>query len=247
MFVKHPHHKGPGKNDVALLFLEHDISNALFVPVCLWEFYEDIENRPGTIVGFGETEFSDSGDINQLKLHAVSSDTCAKSHEKLAALVNAQTFCAGGPDGTGPCRGDSGGGFMIRESNRWYLRGVVSAGLENDYHMCDTDNYVVFMDVVKYLDWITNRKHTLKKEQDKPKKVIKRQPIIDSQLNRKQEVFCYIGEWHLDITDKIMPGLCTMIYIWFASVDANGTIQADNVRSKEYNPFFCDMILSNFF
>ncbi|XP_063698194.1 testisin-like [Culicoides brevitarsis] len=102
LFVKHPYHQGPGKNDIALLFLEHPISNALFVPVCLWEFYEDIENRPGTIVGFGETEFTDSGDINSLKLMAVSSETCAKSHEKLASLVNSQTFCAGGQDGTGP-------------------------------------------------------------------------------------------------------------------------------------------------
>uniref|UniRef100_A0A336M4R4 CSON003228 protein n=1 Tax=Culicoides sonorensis TaxID=179676 RepID=A0A336M4R4_CULSO len=206
------------------------IDHALFTPVCLWAFYEDIENRPGTIVAFGETEFSDSGDINQLDLHAVSSDTCAKSHEKLASLVNFQTFCAKGPDGTGPCRGDSGGAFMIREGNKWYLRGVVSSGLENEYKECDAENYVVFMDVAKYVDWITNRKHTLKKEQDKPKQIDTRQPIIDSELDRKQQVFCYIGEWHLEITEKIRPGLCSMIYIWFASIDVNGTIQADNVR-----------------
>lgn len=215
-----------------MLFLENDIDAPDFTPVCLWEFYEDIEKRQGTIVGFGETELQDSGTLNKLDLTAVSSNTCGKTNDELLKLVNDQTFCAGGPDGTGPCRGDSGGGFMIKEANKWYLRGVVSTGLKDEYGNCDTTNFVIFMDVVKYLDWITNRKHTLTKEQHQSIATPARKPIIDSELPRSKQVFCYTGEWHTDIVDKIQPGLCTMIYIWFAAVDANGAIQADNVRSK---------------
>lgn len=57
-------------------------------------------------------------------------------------------------NGIGPCRGDSGGGFVFKEGDRWYLRGIVSTSLKTEDDECDTDNYTVFMNIEKYLDWI---------------------------------------------------------------------------------------------
>lgn len=51
--------------------------------------------------------------------------------------------------------GDSGGGFIVNNNGRWYLRGIVSSSLfDKELLMCDTRNYAVFTDVAAYIDWI---------------------------------------------------------------------------------------------
>lgn len=51
--------------------------------------------------------------------------------------------------------GDSGGGFVVKSGDRWYLRGVVSSALlDRETYMCDTHNYVVFTDVAQFKDWV---------------------------------------------------------------------------------------------
>lgn len=43
------------------------------------------------------------------------------------------------------------------KSVRWYLRGLISigVGLQNTSKVsCDTNNYVIFTDVAKYVNWI---------------------------------------------------------------------------------------------
>lgn len=49
----------------------------------------------------------------------------------------------------------AGGGFSLLRKNRWTLRGIVSAGL-NDINTggCMLTEYVVFTDVSKFTDWI---------------------------------------------------------------------------------------------
>lgn len=38
---------------------------------------------------------------------------------------------------------------------RWYLRGVVHIALYNEENQqCDLQNYLVFTDVAKFMDWI---------------------------------------------------------------------------------------------
>jgi hypothetical protein len=61
----------------------------------------------------------------------------------------------------GPCMGDGGSGFYVRErtaggEDRWVLTGVVSVTsmpLFHD-HYCDHVKYVVLVDVQKLSDWI---------------------------------------------------------------------------------------------
>lgn len=44
---------------------------------------------------------------------------------------------------------------MIKNSEKWYLRGVVSSSLYNTVlSTCDINNYAVFTDVTKYNSWI---------------------------------------------------------------------------------------------
>ncbi|XP_073828322.1 gastrulation-defective isoform X2 [Musca autumnalis] len=66
----------------------------------------------------------------------------------------------------GPCTGDSGAGLMIFRNNRWVLRGTVSGSLpmfemqtkrtqsRTAVRSCSINQYVVYTDVAKFLDWI---------------------------------------------------------------------------------------------
>lgn len=55
----------------------------------------------------------------------------------------------------------AGGGFVIKNSEKWYLRGVVSSSLYNTVlSTCDINNYAVFTDVTKYNSWIDGYMNT---------------------------------------------------------------------------------------
>ena len=61
------------------------------------------------------------------------------------------------------CNGDNGGGmvFPMKQSDdteTWMLRGIVSHGRRRDGYslLCDTKGYIVFTDVVQFLDWIND-------------------------------------------------------------------------------------------
>ncbi|CAH0715093.1 unnamed protein product, partial [Brenthis ino] len=68
--------------------------------------------------------------------------------------------------GTSECKGDSGGGYVVfipsndNEENKtsgvWFIRRIISLAFskENDYNVCDPNEYVIFTDVVKYAYWI---------------------------------------------------------------------------------------------
>jgi secreted trypsin-like serine protease len=47
----------------------------------------------------------------------------------------------------------SGGGFTLKQGNRWYLRGIVSAGLVEG-HLCDVNSFAVFTDVAQFITWV---------------------------------------------------------------------------------------------
>lgn len=59
------------------------------------------------------------------------------------------------------CNGDSGGGMVFPGklsdgTEIWMLRGIVSHGRRRDSYsnICDTKDYIVFTDIVQYMDWI---------------------------------------------------------------------------------------------
>jgi secreted trypsin-like serine protease len=74
------------------------------------------------------------------------------------SLTNKEV-CAGGEVGKGSCRGDSGGGMFLRESEHgvggkaespWFLLGVVSYGGQ----ACGMGTPDVYTRVSKYVEWI---------------------------------------------------------------------------------------------
>lgn len=56
----------------------------------------------------------------------------------------------------GPCSGDSGSGFYLRNelAKVFELKGIVSASLSELSHGCDIEVYSLYTDVAKFVDWI---------------------------------------------------------------------------------------------
>ncbi|XP_034116172.1 serine protease gd [Drosophila albomicans] len=107
-----------------------------------------------------------------LKAPIVSNEVCVKANADFKSLLSSRTFCAGVMVDTSTQRqggraihsGISGAGLMIMKNNRWMLRGTVSAALpsgrkrspsgNNDAEHCCGDQYLIYADVAKFIDWI---------------------------------------------------------------------------------------------
>lgn len=148
--------------DIAIAVLLRTIEFTKFVrPVCLWtstQSYEDLIGKSGYIAGWGKTEFSAvaSSIPKWAWIPVVSMDTCLRSNYAFSTLTSSRTFCAGTRTGTrGPCNGDSGGAFVVKNGDTWYLRGIISAALlDQALGTCDIKNFAVFTDAVKFNSWM---------------------------------------------------------------------------------------------
>ncbi|CAG9862269.1 unnamed protein product [Phyllotreta striolata] len=160
----HPDYKISSSDaDIALLVLSEPLKFSLVIkPICLWKgdtSLTKIVGNSGTVVGWGRDE---NGEIRteepkQLNVPIVSQETCLASNPKFHYSTSNRTFCAGQRDGTGPCNGDSGGGFIMKKDGKWMLRGIVSLSIpsqETTSEICDLSNYVIFCDVSKFTNWL---------------------------------------------------------------------------------------------
>lgn len=68
-------------------------------------------------------------------------------------IISRRGLCVGG-NGTGPCNGDSGGGFLTAQGGKWFLRGITSVSLLNSLMECDVNRPAVFTNVEKFSSWI---------------------------------------------------------------------------------------------
>lgn len=159
-YVNHPDYNKDRGNDISLVFLEIDITHPDFAPICFDSVKYDINNSTGQLISYGETELNEIGKIKRLDLRAVSNSECKLSNVLfLNEVVKEENFCAGtGVAGAGPCFGDSGAGFMVQESGKWYVRGILSEALKDiATNSCDTTNYAIFVDIFRYSPWITKK------------------------------------------------------------------------------------------
>ncbi|XP_039434826.1 transmembrane protease serine 9-like isoform X3 [Culex pipiens pallens] len=147
--------------DIALLRLKDDVKFNHFVrPACLWNFDEDYKvmiNKVGFVPGWGYTERGlVSEELSFAPMPVVAHETCIWSNRDFFSKVTSNTsFCAGFRNGTSVCNGDSGGGMVFKQSNKWYLRGIVSVSAALQNHVsCDPNHFAVFTDVAKFLRWI---------------------------------------------------------------------------------------------
>lgn len=58
--------------------------------------------------------------------------------------------------GTNVCNGVSGSSMTFESNGTYSIRGIVSKGVPKDgqINVCDTREYIIFTDVVHYIDWI---------------------------------------------------------------------------------------------
>lgn len=89
-----------------------------------------------------------------ISLPVVDDGDCIRSNYALARITSKSTFCVGDNSRSVPCQGDSGGGFIMRFGNQYYLRGIVTAGLTNEDGECSIKDYVIFTDVALFSDWV---------------------------------------------------------------------------------------------
>ncbi|KAG5875931.1 Serine protease gd, partial [Gonioctena quinquepunctata] len=157
----HPDYKDfTSDADVAVLTLSEKIQFTNFIrPLCLWGENSELEKivgRQGTVVGWGKDEngILMTAEPKQTQLPIVGQETCLRSSYQFQYITSNRTFCAGFRNGSGPCNGDSGSGFILQQRGRWMLRGVVSMSIsDNHSRTCDLSNYVVFTDASKFNDW----------------------------------------------------------------------------------------------
>ncbi|XP_063710167.1 serine protease gd-like [Culicoides brevitarsis] len=143
--------------DIAVIVLRQSITFTQFIrPVCLWHGKSPTASQSGIVVGWGRDETGvPTSKPNQIEMPVVSNATCLESEPTYQYLTSNRTFCAGRRDGSGPCNGDSGGGFLMKNNGKWYLRGIVSTSLyDKETKSCDVRNFSVFTDVAKFLQWI---------------------------------------------------------------------------------------------
>jgi hypothetical protein len=143
--------------DIAILKLRQPVQfNDRVEPACLPKSSIEYGNVQGTVVGYGKSDnYEEHTTIpRKISVRAVNLVTCLYSDSAYVQIASSRNFCAAGA-GSSPCKGDSGGGFYVRDasSGQWILYGVVSEGMITN-GFCDVRKYVVFVDVTKFLRWI---------------------------------------------------------------------------------------------
>ncbi|XP_046837299.1 serine protease gd-like isoform X1 [Vespa crabro] len=163
----HPDFKDDLKNptadgDLAIIILKNPVNFSPFIrPVCLWSGSNDLEDVIGST---GYVVVWDHKDLinpyldksRLIRMTIMSQEDCLRSNAAFVTLTSNRTFCADSKNNNGPCNGDSGSGLLIRKNDGSYLlRGIVSRSIQDEITMsCDFTQYVVYVDIAKYLDWI---------------------------------------------------------------------------------------------
>ncbi|CAG9768067.1 unnamed protein product [Ceutorhynchus assimilis] len=163
----HPDYEtGKANADIAVMTFPDPIPfSKMIMPVCLWQGSSDLNRVVGNIgqvVGWGRDENGDvsTAEPRQVSMPIVDQLECLKGSsssagQALVEIVSKNTFCAGFRNGSGPCNGDSGSAFLLRKNGVFFLRGIVSTALSEATHRsCNLQEYVVFTDASKYLDWL---------------------------------------------------------------------------------------------
>ncbi|XP_035787043.1 chymotrypsinogen B-like [Anopheles albimanus] len=149
-------------DDIAILRMQTQFTYDDYVqPVCMRSMDQDINQLVGTfgtVVGWGWTEQqATSAALREANIPVVSADDCLRSNRDLfSQVLTTKVFCGGSRNGTSSCNGDSGGGMFFKVNGFWYLRGVTSFSAvdQKTSGICDSNSYVGYTDVAKYLDWL---------------------------------------------------------------------------------------------
>ncbi|XP_018417742.1 PREDICTED: coagulation factor VII [Nanorana parkeri] len=143
-------------HDIALLRLNASVNYTDYVvPMCLPETPFAVRvllhhGSTSTVSGWGRLlELGVTPDIlKRAKLPRVKSQQC---REQTGLNITENMFCAGYTDGSkDACKGDSGGPYITKYKETYYLTGIVSWGLG----CAKVDKYGVYTRVSRYTKWI---------------------------------------------------------------------------------------------
>lgn len=212
--------------DLALIIFEAGapITASIF-PICLG-FSHDIETiEIGYVVGWGKSESAAKHENipKQLEVTIRTNEECLLKDHRFQSISSNKTFCAGKDNRSGPCKGDSGSGMVVRRgtglSARWYIRGIVSAGFV-EHGQCDVAVDVIFTNLLKFGPWIRktatdNGVALPKPPRNGPKKAGRKSD---------KEIFCFFESWaegrqgdEFNL-DNLKPELCTTLVFLHAQL-----------------------------
>lgn len=148
--------------DIAIVIMSDAVEfSDQIQPVCLPvpRFTEVV--GVGTVVGWGksaQTEYNQQDPKpTQLDIPAVNASYCYPRFPDLADASSHRAFCGGfDNEGKGPCLGDSGGGFYLKDAatSSWAVAGIISASIVDLDHGCDINKFSLYTSVARFSDWI---------------------------------------------------------------------------------------------
>lgn len=151
--------------DIALLEFEkgkikYTEASVYIQPICLWDSTTEMPLTENLVTGWGQSEnVSRVHEIipKMIKVTIQSNGDCFLAAKDLVDLSSQRTFCAGLQNGTGVCRGDSGGGLFVDVDGVHFLKGIVSSSLLTSSNDCDVSKNAVYTNVLEYKKWIEEK------------------------------------------------------------------------------------------
>ncbi|EFX82246.1 hypothetical protein DAPPUDRAFT_49162 [Daphnia pulex] len=121
-------------NDIALIKLSTTVTFSQYIrPICLASSTEpDYINEPATVAGWGFTSDGNSSSaslspvLRKVTVPVISNSVCSDTYP---GMITEKIICTSGANRSGPCKSDSGGPLIFKESNgKWNQIGIVSFG-----------------------------------------------------------------------------------------------------------------------
>ncbi|XP_063918253.1 clotting factor C-like isoform X2 [Zophobas morio] len=152
--------------DIALIVTSKIFNLTINVrPICIiWQMtrYKELLDPTKTmrayVTGWGFTrEFTDRPDVlNELEVPLITDQKCIEElPEDDIQYVTDDKFCAGFLNSsTSVCKGDSGGGLVIKRNKRYYIIGIVSLSPRGatKHGGCNSQLYTLYIKLSFYLD-----------------------------------------------------------------------------------------------
>lgn len=147
--------------DISLLEFEIDSIhlNPFVQPICIWNSENEPNINKGEVVGWGQSEDKTRNHETVPKIVTAliqANEKCFLKTNALVKISSLRTFCAGLSDGSGVCKGDSGGGLFIKIDGIYHLKGIVSSSLLKGTE-CDVSVNAVYTNVPKFKNWIEEK------------------------------------------------------------------------------------------
>ena len=157
--IMHPDYSPNNANfdaDIALVILtDAVVFTDQIQPICLPE--PNPINSTGSVVSwkFKTIDLRTAKKPEEHFVTIINDDECALLSPGLKDVVTNQIFCARFQNESAFfCDFDDGDSLYVENSNKFFVRGVIASMLMGYHGNCQTDTGVVFIDILRFHDWI---------------------------------------------------------------------------------------------